>query len=47
MNIFNFYTFFIINNFFYFFKFYMLMQFKTMKNDAIYLNSSIEALCIC
>ncbi len=37
----------IIKFFFYFFKFYMLMQFKTMKHNAIYLNSSIEALCIC
>jgi len=36
-----------IKFFFYFFKFYMLMQFKTMKHDAIYLNSSIEALCVC
>ncbi len=32
---------------FFFFKFYILMQFKTMKHDAIYLNSSTEALCIC
>ncbi len=36
-----------INLFFYFFKFYMLMQFKTMKHDAIYLNNNTEALCIC
>ncbi len=33
--------------FFYFFKFYMLMQSKTMKHDAIYLISSTEALCVC
>jgi len=32
--------------FFYFFKFYMLMQFMTMKHDAIYLNSHTEALCV-
>ncbi len=32
--------------FYFFFKFYMLMQSKTMKHDAIYLNSNIEALCI-
>ncbi len=31
----------------FFFKFYVLMQFKTMKHDAIYLNSSIKALCVC
>ncbi len=30
-----------------FFKFYVLMQSKTMKHDAIYLDSSTEALCIC
>jgi len=35
------------NIFFYFFKFYVLMQPKTMKHDAIYLNSSTEALCVC
>ncbi len=33
--------------FFFFFKFYMLMQSKTMKHDAIYLDSSTEALYIC
>jgi len=33
--------------FFFFFKFYVLMQSKTMKYDAIYLNSSIEVLCVC
>ncbi len=33
--------------FFYFFKFYVLMQPKAMKHDAIYLNSSTEALCVC
>jgi len=33
--------------FFFFFKFYVLMQSKTMKHDAIYLNSSTEALCVC
>ncbi len=32
---------------FFFFKFYVFMQFKTMKHDAIYLNSSTEALFIC
>ena len=32
--------------FFFFFKFYVLMQFMTMKHDAIYLNSHTEALCI-
>ncbi len=32
---------------FFFFKFYVLMQSKTMKHDAIYLNSSTEALCVC
>ena len=31
------------DEFFFFFKFYVLMQFKTMKHDATYLNSSIEA----
>jgi len=31
----------------FFFKFYVLMQSKTMKHDAIYLNSSTEALCVC
>ncbi len=31
----------------FFFKFYVLMKSKTMKHDAIYLNSSTEALCIC
>ena len=33
--------------FIYLFKFYVLMQPKTMKHDAIYLNSSIVALCVC
>ncbi len=33
--------------FFFFFKFYVLMQPKAMKHDAIYLNSSTEALCVC
>jgi len=32
--------------FFYFFKFYVLMQSMTMKHDAIYLNSCTEALCV-
>jgi len=32
---------------FYFFKFDVLMQPKAMKHDAIYLNSSIVALCVC
>ncbi len=36
----------LINDFFFFFKFYVLMQFMTMKHDAIYLNSCTEALCI-
>ena len=34
-------------SFFFSFKFYVLMQSKTMKHDAIYLNSSTEALCVC
>jgi len=33
--------------FFLSFQFYMLMQFKIMKHDAIYLNSSTEALYVC
>ncbi len=36
-----------LQTFFLSFQFYMLMQFKIMKHDAIYLNSSTEALYVC